>query len=238
MKLKFTTGDLESHSTDVETSLVSADLGLRTLLRNGQPLYAPDEHARRELVVLQEFDDEVAEHEQLVEAITVDAQADLDAIEDADPRGLDHLDDDVVAVAVNAWLPIAERDVQNMPAGALETRCRALVSRGDERRLVAYAIALQGRVDALRKQFGASDDGEPISAPAAATREYVALERLLQPVKLALIDPRRDQKRKAAEAQLDRARTLRKKIGDAKAKAHRQRERDMAASPFARMGSL
>lgn len=235
MKLKFTTSDLESHSEDVETSLVSADLGLRTLMRNGAPIYAPDEHARRELAVLQEFDDEVHEHEQLVEAITADAQADLDAITDADPRGLDHLGEDVVATAVNAWLPIAERDMQNMPAEDLETRCRTLVARGDPSRLAAYAIAIRGRLDSLRRQYDAVPLGD---VPAVVTRERILLTAIASPIEAALVDPDRDKKRKAAEAQLERARTLRKKIGDAKAKAHRQRERDMAASPFARMGPL
>ena len=34
MKLKFTVGDLESHSSDVEQVLVLVDLAQRTLLKN------------------------------------------------------------------------------------------------------------------------------------------------------------------------------------------------------------
>lgn len=236
MKLKFTTDDLSSHSEDVETTLVSADLALRTLVRNGAPIYAADEHARREAAALQEFDDELVEHELLVDAVTADAQADLDAITDADPRGLDHMDPDaVLSAAVNIWLAIADRDVLHMPMADLETRARTLVAIGDPPRLAAYAIAIRDRVNILRKQYAGVPLGE---VPADITRERTQLAAIAGPIEAALVDPDLDKKRKAAEAQLERARTLRKKISDAKAQAHRQRERDMATSAMGRMGRL
>lgn len=235
MKLKFTTSDLESHASDVEEAMVVADLAQRTLLKNGSPLYAPDEHRRRELAALAAFDDELVEHEQLVDAVSLDAEADLHAIEDADPRGLDHLDDTVIEAASRIWLPIAALDVQNMPTADLETRCRTLVAQGDQRRLVAYAIALRGRIDILKKQFAGVPLGE---VPNDVTRERSQLAAIAGPVEAALADPERDKKRQAALEQRDRARKLREHISDAKAKAHRTRERDMAMSAMGRMGPL
>lgn len=227
MKTTFTPAEVEDLASDAESAAVLCEMAT-----SGLDIYAPDERERRELDARREFDDDVAASEERVEAVARAARAELDLIEDIDPRGIDDLLTEAdIAVVVSTWLPIAERDVANMPPTSLETRCRTLLAIGDVRRIAAYAIAIRSRVDSLSKQFSSVD------VPAPVTNERELLSRLGEPLEAALVDPNRGKRKKAAEAQLDLANGLRKRLGDARAKAHRTHERDMAIAR-ARYGTL
>ncbi len=225
---RLTPADVERRLEDIDMTTVLAQHDRQSLLgKDGAAIYAPPEHARRDLVVLARFDDELAEHEGAAEEATRTARDELDLIENADPRGLDDFDNDAdVTLVVSTWLPIAERDVQTMPAGDLETRCRTLVARGDRRRISAYAIAVRGRVDSLRRQYG---DGDQVDVPPALRTERNNLAAIGQLLETALVPPQREAKRLAAQHQLDLALQLRRKISAASEKVHAREKLSAAA---------
>ena len=123
------------------------------LYRDGRPIFAPEEQARRETELLTEYRETFAEAADVTQAEIAEVEAELHRLDraEADPLAVLTADD---LTKANALAPFVKEDGEGLPLAALADRAEDAMQGYDRPRMALHLRYGQRRLEAERAKEG------------------------------------------------------------------------------------
>ncbi len=167
---------------------------------DGQPRYAPEEHAERRAALFAVFDTACETADNAASKVIADAEQALLGIEHDDPTGRLSADD---LTSANAKRAFVAEDAERLPLGDLAARCTVALVAGDTATIFLLARYARKRGEAVLADL---HNGTRMSeGDRAALRD---LDGVLKQLDGALADPTAANKRAKAEEAIKAARAV------------------------------
>lgn len=180
-----------------EQAITTAEAERAKLMPNGRPLYAPDEHAKREQAIEAALDAALARVSEAADAAVRESAAALERLTDTDPLGtLTSVEQE----AANRRATFVREDAERLPLADLTRRVRQALAGSDQSMLYLW---LRYGDQRLQTEHANGNGGAPeLRALADAVRE--AGNRFVDTSAVA-----------SAERRLSQARAFRRQVSEA-----------------------